>query len=80
MKIKSNDLVPERGDTFVSPKNHEGYADLTAYKAVKNTTLDEDYARFHEFLWTLFRIADLAGFRIKGRITVEDLKSGRIWT
>jgi hypothetical protein len=80
VKFKSNELVPDKNGSFVSPKNHEGYADLTAYKAVKNTVSDKEYARFHEFLWTLFKIADLAGFRIKGRITVEDVKTGRIWT
>ena len=80
MKIKSNEVIPEYGGTFVSPKNHEGYTDMTAYRAVKNTISDPEYARFHAFLWTLFHIADLTGFRIKGRITVEDTKTGRIWT
>ena len=58
-------------------KNAEGYPDPTAYAAIMNVTKEEE--RFHKLLYTIFDICDLAGFRIEGRITVVDKKTGRVW-
>lgn len=61
----------------ISKKNSEGYSDPTAYQALKN--LEEEEARFHKLLYTLFDICELANFRIEGRIVLVDKSSGKIW-
>ena len=59
-------------------KNGEGYADMTAYEAMKNLDGDPEYLRFRKVLWTLYQICDLAGYKIVGRIRVKNKKTGRI--
>ena len=46
-------------------KNKEGYSDPTAYEALRK--IDEEDARFHRLLDTIFYLCELAGFRIEGR-------------
>ena len=58
-------------------RNASGYIDPTAYKAIKK--VDEDDERHKKVLNTIFYICELAGFRVKGRIVLEDKKSGRVW-
>lgn len=58
-------------------KNAEGYPDPTAYKAIQNVYKEDE--RFQKLLHSIFDICDLAGFRIQGRIVLEDKKTGRIW-
>jgi hypothetical protein len=59
-------------------KNSEGYSDPTAYLALRNLELEGDI-RFHRLLHTLVYICEVAGFKVKGRIVLEDKKTGRIW-
>lgn len=47
-------------------------------KEIKNVR-EEDMARFHKLLRTIFDICDLAGFRIEGRITLRDKTNGKVW-
>lgn len=65
------------GDKNSPFRNHEGYLDLTAYEALKK--IDEENARFHKCLNTIFYICELAGFEIEGRITLIDKRNGRVW-
>ncbi len=58
-------------------KNSEGYTDITAYKAIKNT--DADAAKFHKVLNAIFTICELAGFHVEGRIVLKDKETGRVW-
>lgn len=51
-------------------KNKEGYSDPTAYEALRK--IDEEDARFHRLLDTIFYLCELAGFRIEGRIVLTD--------
>ena len=62
-------------------KNHEGYADPTAYEAIKNVNKEElaESDRFYDFLDAIFYIAELADFQFEGRLVIKDKKSGRIW-
>lgn len=62
-------------------KNHEGYADPTAYEAIKKAEKEELYEsdRFYNFLDAIFYIAELADFQFEGRLVVKDKKTGRIW-
>lgn len=62
-------------------KNHEGYADPTAYEAIKNVNKEElaESDRFYDFLDAIFYIAELADFQFEGRLVVKDKKTGRIW-
>lgn len=61
-------------------RNASGYMDLTAYEAIRNIERDEAAeARFKKLLSTIFYICDLAGFRIVGRISLEDRKTGKVW-
>ena len=46
----------------------------------KNLTPEEIAKNcFDKLLRTIFYICDVAGFRIEGRITFVDKKTGRIW-
>lgn len=58
-------------------KNGSGYSDPTAYKAIKK--VDDDDERFHKLLNTIFTICELAGFRVEGRIVLQDKETGRVW-
>ena len=58
-------------------RNGSGYFDPTAYEVLKK--FDEEEARFNKLLHTIFNICELAGFRIEGRIVLEDKKTGRVW-
>lgn len=61
-------------------RNASGYLDLTAYEAIKKVDREADAEeRFHKLLNTIFYICDLAGFRIEGRITLRDKKTGKVW-
>lgn len=58
-------------------RNASGYYDPTAYVAIKK--VDEEDEKFHKLLHTIFYICKIAGFELKGRITLVDLETGRIW-
>ena len=58
-------------------KNHEGYSDPTAYEAIKKA--DEEYERFRKLLGCIYRICELAGFRVEERMVIKDMRTGRIW-
>lgn len=58
-------------------KNAEGYADPTAYEAMKN--LNKDDERFHKLLNTIFTICELSGFHLEERIVLRDEQTGKIW-
>ena len=62
-------------------KNHEGYADPTAYEAIKNVNKEElaESDRFYDFLDAIFYIAELADFQFEGQLVIKDKKTGRIW-
>jgi len=63
-------------------RNAAGYPDPTAYEAIKAVDGEadaDDEARFKKLLGHIFYICDLAGFRIKGRIEIEDKKTGKVW-
>ena len=60
-------------------RNGAGYYDPTAYEAIKNADRDLDAERFHKLLETIFNICELSGFRIEGRITLRDKRSGKVW-
>lgn len=58
-------------------RNGSGYYDPTAYEVLKKD--EEDEARFHKLLYMIFDLCELAGFRVEGRIVLEDKKTGRVW-
>ena len=58
-------------------RNASGYIDPTAYKAIKK--VDDENERHRKVLETILFICELAGFRVKGRIVLEDKASGRVW-
>lgn len=60
-----------------SKKNAEGYSDPTAYEAIKN--IEEEEARFHKLLNTIFYLCDLAGFRLEERLVLTDKRTGKTW-
>ena len=60
-----------------NPKlNASGCYDLTAYEAIRNIERDEDVKKL---INTIFYIVNLAGFRIEGRIVLQDKKTGKEW-
>lgn len=63
-------------------RNEEGYADPTAYQAIKKVDRDmelEESDRFHNLLDAILYIVELADFDIEGRIVLKDRKTGRVW-
>ena len=58
-------------------RNGSGYYDPTAYEVLKKD--EEEEARFHKLLSMIFDLCELAGFRVEGRIVLEDKKTGRVW-
>ena len=58
-------------------RNSLGYSDPTAYAAINKISEEED-ERFHKLLHTLFRVCELAGYEIEGRIVLTDKRNGRI--
>ena len=58
-------------------KNASGYSDPTACKAIRKA--DHDRERMMKLLDVIFTICDYAGFRVAGRIPLEDKKTGKIW-
>ena len=66
-------------------KNHEGYPDETAYKAIKNVEGEKDLPtleeqkRFFELLNTLKHIIDISDFDLEEKIVLKDRQTGRVW-
>ena len=58
-------------------KNHEGYDDPAAYMAMKKIEKETD--RFNKLFHMIRDLCELAGFRIVGRIVLEDKRTGKIW-
>lgn len=58
-------------------RNGSGYIDPTAGAAITNA--DEEYERFRNLLTLIFKLCELSGFHLEGRITVKDDKTGRVW-
>lgn len=60
-----------------NPKlNASGCYDMTAYEAIRNIDRSQDASKL---LKTIFYIVNLAGFRIDGRIVLQDKKTGKKW-
>lgn len=61
--------------------NGSGCADPTAYAAIKNVDkkYDEDSEKFYKLIGCIFRVCELAGFSVEGRIALKDNKTGKIW-
>lgn len=57
--------------------NNSGYYDPTAGIAIERET--KEYRRFQKLLKAIFDICELSGYHLEGRITVTDVKTGRIW-
>lgn len=67
----------------ISSKNTEGYVDIVPYTAIKNLDrngVSKETTHFRKTLRAIFCICELAGFRVCGRIVLEDLKTGKIWS
>ena len=61
-------------------RNGSGYYDPTAYRAIKNVEKHkEDYERFQKLLGAIYRVCELAGFHVEGRITLVDERTGKVW-
>lgn len=58
-------------------KNGSGYNDPTAYKAIKHIE-DREVTR-NKVLHTIFHVCELAGFRVKNRIILQDKESGHTY-
>lgn len=60
--------------------NGEGYSDQAAGYALSKSKPDKDEeAKFRRLIKIIVNICDMAGFKVEGRITLKNKKSGRIW-
>lgn len=41
--------------------------------------VDREYERFRKLLALIFKMCDLAGFEIEGRIAIKDKTTGKVW-
>lgn len=41
--------------------------------------LDRDTQRFYNLLHMIWNLCNIAGFKLEGRITLRDKKSGKVW-
>ena len=65
-----------------NPKyNASGCKDLTAYYALENIEKEQkaEAARFEKLRNTIINICDLAGFRVEGKLTLRNKKTGKVW-
>ena len=58
-------------------KNDEGYNDPTAYEVIKKA--DPDARKRYRLIGCILRICELSGYTIEGRITLRDIKTGKIY-
>lgn len=58
-------------------KNAEGYADPTAYAALKAIEYEDQQKRLNTLIFVLKYIIRLAGFDLLNRIELKDRQSGR---
>lgn len=65
-------VVKMRNEKF----NASGCKDLTAYEAIENI---ESEKRFKKCLAKIFRICEIYGFHLEGRVVLRDKKTGKIW-
>jgi hypothetical protein len=65
-------VVKMRKDKY----NASGCKDMTAYEAIENIESED---RFKRLLAGIFRLCELSGFHLEGRIVVKDKKTGKVW-
>ena len=62
--------------------NGERYIDPTAYEAISNIEAEANEAE-HERVYRLrgciFRVCELAGFKVEGKIVLKDVRTGKVW-
>lgn len=58
-------------------KNGEGYSDPTAYEAIKR--IDPTAKKRYRLMGAIFRICELAGYEVVGRITLKDVNTGKVY-
>lgn len=62
--------------------NGEGYVDPTAYEAISNVEAENceaDRERVFRLRGCIFRVCELAGFKIEGKIALKDVRTGKVW-
>ena len=62
-------------------KNHEGYPDPTAYEAITHADAQRtvEFERHRKLIGCILRICELAGYSVESRISVRDLRTGKVW-
>lgn len=71
----------ERNIIMETLENNIETAETVEKTADDNTKkkYSKDTVRFFETLDLIFKICRLAGFHVEGRISLKDIKTGRIW-
>lgn len=62
--------------------NGERYVDPTAYEAITNVEAEYTEAekqRVFRLRGCIFRVCELAGFKIEGKIALKDIRTGKVW-
>lgn len=64
--------------------NGERYVDPTAYEAISNVEAEAeakeaDRDRVYRLRGCIFRVCELAGFKIEGKIALKDVRTGKVW-
>lgn len=61
----------------MNKRNAEGYSDPTAYAALKN--IEREEAQVQKLRSAIAQICDLAGFKVQGKVSLIDKRSGKVW-
>ena len=61
-------------------RNGSGYLDPTAYEAIKHVESEiAERERLFKLVGCIKRICELSGYQLEDRITVRDMRTGKIW-
>jgi hypothetical protein len=76
----SNEFTKAKREDMELRCNGEGYADPTAYEAIKRTDHDDpERARFLRVVGCILRICELAGYRLEEKLVLRDQRTGKVW-
>jgi hypothetical protein len=61
-------------------KNGEGYADPTAYEAIKRIQEENaEYERVRKVIGCILRVCEISDFHLEEKLVLRDKRTGKVW-
>lgn len=62
-------------------KNAEGYDDPTAYEGIKRAerSKDEERETIAKLIGCIRRVCELSGYTLENRVSLKNIKTGKVW-